>query len=144
MVKFISSQQTLAIRSAVLRAGLPPEDCVFPTDEVPGAFHLGCFSDHELVSVASFFPQHYKDRHDQGYQLRGMATLASFSGKGCGTQLLKFAIEQLKATNAVYLWCNARENAVPFYQRNGFEVVSAQFEIPGIGPHYEMIRVLSG
>ena len=56
MVKFIASEKTLALRSAELRNGMPLADCIFPTDEVEGAFHLGCFVDDQLVSVASFFP----------------------------------------------------------------------------------------
>jgi predicted GNAT family N-acyltransferase len=37
-----------------------------------------------------------------------------------------------------YAWCNARQVAVNFYANVGFEVVSKEFDIPGIGPHYAM------
>ncbi len=139
MVRFISSQETLGLRSKILRNGLPLADCVFPTDEVEGAFHLGCFVDGELVSVASLFPNAYKDRKTQGYQLRGMATAKNFAGKGFGSKLIDFAISQLNATKATYLWCNARTSAIEFYKKKGFELSSDEFEIEGVGPHYEMI-----
>lgn len=139
MVRFISSNDTLALRSEILRNGLPLADCIFPTDDIEGAFHLGSFFGDSLVSVASFFPNNYKDRKSAGYQLRGMATAKDFSGKGYGAKLIDFAISQLNATEATYLWCNARTSAVDFYKKKGFELCSPEFEIPGVGPHHEMI-----
>jgi len=143
MVRFISSRDTLDLRSKILRNGLPLEDCIFPTDEIEGAFHLGCFVDGKLVSVASFFPNHYKDRKTLGYQLRGMATAKEFAGKGYGSHLVDFAVIQLNATKASYLWCNARTSAIEFYKKKGFELSSEEFEIEGVGPHFEMIKNLT-
>ncbi len=142
MVRFISSQETLELRSKVLRNNLPIADCVFPTDKVDGAFHLGCFAEEHLVSIASFFPNQYKEKSTPGYQLRGMATLKEQAGKGYGAKLIDFALSQLKVTNAAYLWCNARTSAIEFYKKKGFDVVSSEFEIEGVGPHYEMILTI--
>ncbi|MEJ5992811.1 GNAT family N-acetyltransferase [Pedobacter sp. Du54] len=139
MVRFISAQETLDLRSKILRNGLSLADCIFPTDQIEGAFHLGCFVDELLVSVASFFPNHYQDRKGLGYQLRGMATAKAFAGKGYGAELIDFAIIQLNAAKANYLWCNARSSAIEFYKKKGFELSSDEFEIEGVGPHYEMI-----
>jgi hypothetical protein len=36
------------------------------------------------------------------------------------------------------LWCNARKKALAFYLSIGFENVSAEFELPFIGPHYTL------
>ncbi|RZK57701.1 MAG: GNAT family N-acetyltransferase [Pedobacter sp.] len=115
------------------------EECVFPTDKVGGAFHLAFYVDDEIATIASFFPKNYKDRAELGYQLRGMATDTPFLGKGYGKQLVEFAVAYIKKTNAQYIWCNARTSAVKFYEKLGFELVSEEFEIAGVGPHYEMI-----
>ena len=139
MVKFIPFELTLPLRSKILRNGIPKEDCIFPTDQIEGAFHLGCYIDNEIVTIASFFPKHYQDRKELGYQLRGMATDTSFVGKGYGKELLEFAINYIKNTNAQYIWCNARTSAVKFYEKLNFHTVSSEFEVAGIGPHYEMI-----
>jgi predicted GNAT family N-acyltransferase len=139
MVKFIPFELTLGLRSKILRNGLPLEECVFPTDQVEGAFHLATYVDGEIASIASFFPKNYKDNKEMGYQLRGMATDTGFEGKGYGKQLIDFAVIYIKNTNAQYIWCNARAAAVPFYQKLGFKVISEEFEVAGIGPHYEMI-----
>lgn len=139
MVKFIPFELALPLRSKVLRKGSPLEECVLPTDQVEGAFHLAYDVDGEIVCIASFFPKNYADRKELGYQLRGMASDDRLKGKGYGTKLVQFAVEYISKTNAEYIWCNARSSAIPFYQKLGFELLSEEFEIAGIGPHYEMI-----
>lgn len=142
MVKFVSAEQVLLLRSKVLRDNQPLANCVFPTDQVDGAFHLGCFAEDELVSVASFAPVSYRGKTSPGYQLRGMATADKYKGKGCGSALIEFAVSQLHVTPATHLWCNARVAAAPFYEKHKFEKVSDAFEIEGIGAHFEMILEL--
>lgn len=139
MVKFIPAELTLGLRSKILRNGLAPAECVFPTDHVQGAFHLAYGVGDEIATIASFFPKSYKDSKEEGYQLRGMATDEGFGGKGYGAELVKFAIAYIKNTNAQYIWCNARTSAVGFYQKLGFQLMGEEFEIAGVGPHYEMI-----
>lgn len=143
MVKFIAAEDVLPLRSAELRDHKPLKDCVFDTDYVEGAFHLGYFVEDEIVGVASFFPQPYPGNPESGYQLRGMATANAFKGKGYGAKLIDFAQTQLCVTPARYVWCNARTKAIGFYQKVGFELASEEFEIPGVGPHYKMILKLS-
>ena len=139
MVKFISGEDVLAIRNEVLREGrLQLHECIFQGDDLPGAFHLGYFQDDKLACVASFHPQGHKDYTGKGYQLRGMATLPMYQGKGLGTQLVNFATVYLKGQGVNYMWCNARKVAVSFYQNSGFEVISDEFQISGIGPHHVM------
>lgn len=47
-------------------------------------------------------------------------------------------IQRLKATDAVLLWASARDTALPFYQRFGFETVEGSgFTPPQTGrPHH--------
>ena len=139
MVKFIPFELTLPLRSRILRNGQPLKECVLPTDQVDGAFHLAFYEGEEIACIGSFFPKNYADRKELGYQLRGMASDDQFKGKGCGTKLVQFAIEYISKTNAEYIWCNARSSAIAFYKKLGFELASDEFEIAGIGPHYEMI-----
>jgi GNAT superfamily N-acetyltransferase len=80
--------------------------------------------------------QQYGEYNGVGYQLRGMATLEKYRGKGIGNQLVNSAIVYLRRQQANYLWCNARVKAVPFYQNIGFEVISGQFVIPVTGTHH--------
>lgn len=140
MVKYILPEETLPLRSRVLRNNLSPGKCVFPTDHAADGFHLGYFAAGKLVSVATFFPENYPDKGTGGFRLRGMATDPAFSGNGYGSKLINFAVSALRSANASYIWCNARSSAVTFYKKLGFEVVSEEFEVPGIGPHFNMMK----
>lgn len=144
MIKFIPVEELLLLRNVILRGGkLTNEQCRFPTDSLPGAFHLGYYIGDELVCVASFHPQSYGDFNGTGYQLRGMATAEEHRGKGIGNQVLNLGIVYLRGQKANYLWCNARKSAVKFYLNMGFELVSDEFEVPVIGPHYVMYLKIS-
>ena len=140
MVKFVPLELTLSLRSKILRNGLPIDDCIFPTDHTEGVFHLAYYvGETEVATVATFYPQHLEGRSGMGYQLRGMATDTPFFGKGYGAKLIKYAVDYIKTAKAKYIWCNARTSAVDFYKKQGFKVVSEEFEIAGVGPHYIMI-----
>lgn len=137
MIKFIAVEDLLSIRNEVLREGkLSLQECMFPSDSLQGAFHLGYYKGDELACIASFHPESFGEFSGQGYQLRGMATVEQYRGKGFGNQLLNFAIVYLRGQKANYLWCNARKKALQFYLNMGFEVISAEFEVPNIGPHH--------
>jgi len=137
MIRFIQADDVLAIRNEVLREGrLTLDECRFPNDDAESTFHLGYFDNDQLACVASFHPVAYKDFPGKAYQLRGMATLESYRGKGFGNQLVNFAIVYMRGQKVNYVWCNARKKAVPFYKNLGFEIVSDEFEVSGIGPHY--------
>ena len=136
MIKFIAVDDLLPVRNEVLREGrLTLNECRFPSDEVAGAFHLGYYVDSELACVVSFHPQKYEGYAGAGYQLRGMATLEKYRGRGIGNKLVNFSIVYLRGQKANYIWCNARKAALKFYQSLGFEIVSDEFEIKGIGQH---------
>jgi GNAT superfamily N-acetyltransferase len=78
------------------------------------------------------------------WQLRGMATDPDFRGAGVGTRLLAHAEAALaKRSDFRQIWCNARSAAVGFYRKQGWTVVSDEFQIPGVGPHYKMTKTLA-
>jgi len=136
MIRFISADETLPLRSVVLRNNLPLAQCKFPTDDQ--GFHLGYFLDEKLIVIATFFAEDYPELGPGGYRLRGMATDTAFAGKGYGAAVIKFAIDELKKRGAPYIWCNARSSAVGFYSKLNFSIRSEEFEVAGIGPHFDM------
>ena len=146
MIKFIKVEELLSTRNDVLRGGiLTLDECRFPSDAIDGAFHLGYFDNNtgnKLLSIASFHPQSYAGFAGVGYQLRGMATIEGYRGRGLGNQLLNYGMVYLRGQKADYIWCNARKKAVSFYLNMGFEVISPEFEVPVIGPHYVMYAKL--
>ncbi|WP_443938143.1 GNAT family N-acetyltransferase [Pedobacter sp. MW01-1-1] len=143
MVKFILAQEVLPLRSLQLRNGKPYSECVFEGDTNYDTFHLGYLKEDELLSVATFMRNDFFPDEGEGYQLRGMATHPNAGGKGYGKALIHFAVDYLEAYNTDYLWCNARSSAANFYKKLGFVSQSPEFDIPGIGFHYEMKLILN-
>ena len=59
-------------------------------------------------------------------------------GKGTGTQLMKYAISELKAkTSCRKIIMDAQSHAISFYQRLGFTITSEEYLEEGI-PHVDM------
>lgn len=143
-IRPITAEETLDLRNAILRAGMPRETAVFPGDDAPTSRHFGAFLAGRIVGVATMHYVPLLDRpdFDSAYQLRGMATVEEVRGKGAGSALLQAAMEEAKSRGAHWMWCNARTPAAGFYQRHGFEVQGGIFDIPLAGPHYRMLRAL--
>lgn len=137
----VSASDTLPLRQLLLRPGYTHEDCTFEHDEDEQTFHLGAFIENKLVSVASFyFERNPTFEEEYQYRLRGMATHPDFQRKGLSRELLKVAFPIIKQNLCTLVWCNARVEAVGFYQTVGFEKVGEQFDIPDVGLHYLMFK----
>jgi predicted GNAT family N-acyltransferase len=143
-VRQITSAETRALRHLVLWPHIALEkDCVIDIDESEGAFHLGAFADGRLVSVGSFFSMStQKIQFNRYYRLRAMATHPDHRGMHAGANLINYGVELLRAMQVEVLWCDARLKAVPFYEKLGFAKLPEVYDIPKIGPHHFMWKVL--
>lgn len=144
MIKFIATEDTLPLRSKVLRDGAPIAECYFQTDDLETTFHMGYVSTAgDLAAVVTCLLEPVEGYEGLGYRIRGMATDPDWQGKGIGTALLTATIDYLTTgLLADYIWCHGRRIAYGFYQHLGFEPLSEEFEIPGIGPHKVMFLKL--
>lgn len=139
----IGPDDTWPLRQKLLRPGRPLDEVKFEGDDDEQTFHLGAFIDNKLVSVASFYYQkHLELEGDHHYRLRGMATHPDHQCKGLSRELLNVAFPIIKQNFCSLVWCNAREEAIGFYEKAGFSVKRGPFEIEGIGPHYLMYKSL--
>jgi GNAT superfamily N-acetyltransferase len=148
-VRPISARDTHDLRLRVLRPGQPPERADYQVDADPSAFHLGAFSEvdivvgvaslyHELFPLDSRLPTY--DTPHTDWRLRGMAVEPSLQGQGVGRALIDAALVALRERGATWLWCNARVTAEPFYTALGFATYGDPFEMADIGTHYLMAR----
>src|SRR5690606_40190044 len=97
MIRFIRPEQTLPLRSLVLRNGLPEEQCLFEHDLLPSTFHLGYFDDNnQLVCILTCMKEDHGKLPKPAYRLRGMATHPDHRRKGYAAELLNAAIDHLK------------------------------------------------
>lgn len=144
IIKDISAETTYKVRQPVLRPGRPAQECVFEGDSDKDTFHLGLYSGKELIGVASFMKnasQNFRSKNQ--FQLRGMAVLPFYKGKGYGATLLKEGEERLKTrVEKPFLWFNARDYAVGFYEKFGYKTFGEKFDIPGVCPHIVMYKQL--
>jgi len=131
----ISTEDCIPLRSEVLRPHHPVEDCRFPLDGE--SRHFGAFQGGELVSVVSAHPEAAFGASG-AWRLRGMATSPLRQGSGAGSALLEAFLTWARSERIPLLWCNAREQAIPFYERMGFTVEGELFDIAGVGPHKVM------
>jgi predicted GNAT family N-acyltransferase len=136
--------EILALRVAVLRPRHVEMDLRFAGDELPPpkSWHFGAFTgEGEAIGCLTLLEVPWENQ--PAFQLRGMAVAAAFRGKGVGTRLLQAALQAVAEhaeAGRLPWWCNARVTAIPFYRGNGWAVVSEEFDIPDVGPHYKMLR----
>lgn len=142
-IKIIDSKTTYTVRHPVLREGKPLESCVFDGDDLKTTMHLGLFVEEKLIGICTFLKNNCGLISETNqYQLRGMAILNKFQGKGFGHEILKHGESILKDKNAKIIWCNAREVAVNFYKKNGCQIIGESFNIKDIGLHFIMYKHL--
>lgn len=138
-VKIIQASETFPVRIEVLRKGIPlPFE--FSGDYDENTTHFGLYIDKQLVSVATVLVSSHAYFEGNQFQLRGMATLAEYQGKGIGSVLLRHIIDFVKNNKADVLWFNARIKALRFYQKLGFETIGPEFDIQHVGGHYVMFK----
>ncbi len=137
----IAAEETLPLRLAVLRPGLPRESAIFAEDS--RAVHFGAFSESVLVGIASLHQENLPNEARIGWRLRGMASAENTQRQGIGSAVLRACENYVVARGGTVLWCNARKDAAAFYARNGFTIVGEEFEIPTAGPHFVMWKALT-
>lgn len=145
-IQKVTFEQTLGLRSQVLRPHLPPEKCVNPEDLEPSSFHLGAYSKavpQQLIGIASFQKESNSSLpSEHAYRLRGMATDQNFRRLGIGRELVQLGEKMLTEKGCDLLWFNARTVAFEFYESLGFEYYGDLFELPQIGLHKVMYKYL--
>ena len=135
----ISASNSYSVRHPILRPGKPFESCRFEGDELPTTTHFGLFNTKKLIGVVSVFKNNNSTFNiDNQFQIRGMAVLTEFQKKGFGKDLMNHCAEFIKSQNGTLIWFNAREIAVPFYEKLGYIKSGNPYTIADIGLHYVM------
>ena len=142
-VAIVSTDETYALRTAVLRADTPTADPKYAEDTKQGTVHLGIFDQNKTLIATSTWVinpwQH--DPSALAIQLRGMAVATNHQESGLGKLLLDAGISHAKTLDAKYIWAKARDSALAFYLRNNFVSVGDGFT-EGVTqmPHHLVVR----
>lgn len=141
-IEAVDAEHILPVRHAVLRAGLPVEAARFAEDTHAQTLHLAAIeSSGEVVGCATLLPEPIDG--EDAWRLRGMAVVETHRGRRIGSALLQAVDRHAQQharnrTGTALLWCNAREVALPFYERHGWTVISDRFLSDLDIPHYRM------
>lgn len=132
-VKYISSDQALAVRQSVLWPDKSIEAVKVAEDDL--GKHLGYFLKGHLVGVISVF---FKEGN---CKIRKFAVLENYRGKGYGSELLKRALSIAWNEPVDKVWLRARVGAIGLYHRHGFvsEDKSKVFEHDGV--LYQIMKI---
>lgn len=134
-----SIDEVIDLRHRVLRPGRPLEAAQYPEDRFDSTRHFALFDEHGApLSCLTLIESTWQG--ERAWQLRGMATDERVRATGVGSLLLPWVQEQFVSEfGPLPLWCNARAKAVGFYAKHGWKVVSDEFEVPDVGPHFKML-----
>jgi len=126
----------LELRNRVLRVplGLDIYD-----DDLSGEdadIHIGAFQDGGLIGVLILVPL-----TKETARMRQVAVKEGFRGDGVGKRLVEYAQAVAKGEGFREIVIHARQTAIEFYEKLGYETTSAVFFEIGI-PHVEMKKQL--
>lgn len=98
-----------------------PLDYIKLEDDDRG-MHFGLYKGEDvLTSVISLFV------HGEEAQFRKFATLQQEQGKGYGSALLNYVMNEAKTKGVKRIWCNARINKISFYKKFGLQETMNHF-----------------
>lgn len=75
-------------------------------------------------------------------QIRFMGVRGDKQGQRLGDQLISYLEDRARQLGATSMTLQARENAVNFYRRNGYDVVEKTYLLFGSIQHYKMAKQL--
>jgi GNAT superfamily N-acetyltransferase len=106
-------------------------------DEFEGeAMHLAAWNDDgKMIGVGRL----HRVVGNHG-QVRYMAVDPACQGHGIGRALLEELELKAIETGILEITLNAREDAIRFYQRNGYQVLRPSHTLFGVIPHFEMYK----
>ena len=81
------------------------------------SFHIAAYEEQTLVGIGRL----HTEINNMG-RIRYMAVDPKYRGKGVGSSILRELEDIAQTNNLQACWLNAREDAIPFYLKNGYEI----------------------
>src|SRR5213595_1221058 len=125
-------QQMVKLRDDMLRRPLGLTFTLEELDEEKDNMLIGAFEDESLLGCCMLV-----EERPGTVRLRQMAVLNDLQGKGIGRALMIFAENIARDHGYKILSMHARQNAVGFYEKMGYNVASEEFTEVTI-PHFVM------
>jgi ribosomal protein S18 acetylase RimI-like enzyme len=152
----LQPEEIQQLRNEVLWPHKSFENCILETDRLSTTFHFGVKVDGLTVATVTF-QQEKSDKlkqdsskdisqdalQEKQYRLRAMAVREGYRGQGFGDAIVEAGLNHLRELGVEVVWCDARVAALNFYRRLHFNELEEEYEIPIIGMHRFMWKVLS-
>lgn len=129
-------KKTLELRYEVLRRPLGLEFTEKEMEQDQGDVHFGLFSGDEALACLTL--TEYEGRK---MKMRQVAVKTSHQRRGLGKLLSEAAEQYSRDKGFGLMFCHARREAVPFYQKMDYHIVGDEFTEVNI-PHYRMEKSL--
>jgi ribosomal protein S18 acetylase RimI-like enzyme len=133
-------ERECVLRNELLRAplGLSLYDEDLTAESAYRHFGIFCSTSSECLASLVAIPE-----GDGLFKVKQMAVREDQQKQGLGTRLLSEAEARLAKLGARQIYLHARESAIGFYSKSGYEVVGQRFEEVTI-PHFKMEKCLNG
>lgn len=135
----IPPSDALDLRRWILRPEAVSNDAVrYPEEGFETTATYGVHMDGTLVSIGTIMLSPYPGSAEQAWRIRGMATEVPFRSRGFGGLILEALLSYAAERGGGRVWCNARVEAIRFYERFGFVTRGDVFLTAGDRPHVLM------
>ena len=133
-----------ALRHSVLRQPWqqPPGSERCPADADSTTVHALLPADEPGPAPAAWAVGMLQRLDAQQGQIRFMAVAPAMVGTGLGRQIVAYLEHQARAMGLTEIILHARETAVGFYARLGYEMVGPSHTLFGVLPHFLMRKLL--
>ena len=125
------------LRWKILRAPLNLDKGSEKDDLEASSIHRAVFEDEQIIGVGRL---HFIDKDKA--QIRYMAILEEYRGKGLGKMLVEEFIQITKENKISKIILYARENVVNFYKKLGFDTVKKTHRLESV-QHFLMDKVIA-
>ena len=142
--QILQPEEIQQLRNEVLWPHKTFENCILETDRLSTTFHFGIQEDGLTVATVTLQQEKTdKLQQEKQYRLRAMAVREGYRGQGFGEAIVESGLSHLRELGVEVVWCDARVAALNFYRRLQFEELEEEYDIPIIGLHRFMWKVLS-
>ena len=132
-------EESVALRDEVLRRPLGLTFSPEMLGSEASDFHLACYDQEgDLLACLILTPEGSEE-----IRMRQVAVRPDLQGKGIGRRIVEFSEKFAIGEGFTLMTMHARETAVPFYERLGYERYGERFEEVTI-PHWHMRKSLGG
>jgi predicted GNAT family N-acyltransferase len=121
------------LREEVLRKPLGEQFTAEELEAEKNHIHIIGLINEELVATAVLVPEESK------LKMQRVAVSDQYRNLEIGSQMMKFCESYATSIGVNILYCHARDSAVNFYLKNGYNSVGDYFDEDGI-PHLKMYK----